>query len=167
MPKCHRNWSHESKRCAQRDVISGETLDSKHTLQVWFRLIVGKQQILWFRFLFIAGQDITRLVGQCLRAKVCLAISDKLSDWLAIRGIGGKKKPLKAPKKDQRDLDESDLEFKKKQQEEQKKLKEMAAQAGKKGPLVGGGIKKSGKKWSLCSSPSSASIYTTPGTTLE
>ncbi|CAG2105302.1 unnamed protein product [Medioppia subpectinata] len=59
---------------------------------------------------------------------------------------GGKKKPLKAPKKDNKELDESDVEFKRKQQEEQKKLKEMAAKAGQKGPLVGGGIKKSGKK---------------------
>ena len=43
-------------------------------------------------------------------------------------------------------MDESDLEFKKKQQEEQKRIKEMATKAGQKGPLVGGGIKKSGKK---------------------
>lgn len=53
---------------------------------------------------------------------------------------------MKAAKKDAKELDESDLEFKKKQQEEQKKLKEMAAKAGQKGPLVSGGIKKSGKK---------------------
>ena len=33
-----------------------------------------------------------------------------------------------------------------KQREEQKKLKEMAAKAAGKGPLVSGGIKKSGKK---------------------
>jgi len=59
---------------------------------------------------------------------------------------GGKKKPLKAPKKDKQEMDESDVEFKKKQQEEQKRIKEMAAKAGQKGPLVGGGIKKSGKK---------------------
>ena len=59
---------------------------------------------------------------------------------------GGKAKPLKQPKKDQKGLDEDDLEFKKKQQEEQKKLKEMAAKAGQKGPLLGGGIKKSGGK---------------------
>lgn len=39
---------------------------------------------------------------------------------------GGKKKPLKAPKKAAGELDESDLAFKKKQQEEQKKLKELA-----------------------------------------
>ena len=31
--------------------------------------------------------------------------------------------------------------------EAQKALKEAAEKAGKKGPMVGGGIKKSGKKW--------------------
>ena len=31
--------------------------------------------------------------------------------------------------------------------EQQKALKEAAEKAGKKGPMVGGGIKKSGKKW--------------------
>ena len=36
--------------------------------------------------------------------------------------------------------------FQAKQREEQKKLKEMQAKAAGKGPLVGGGIKKSGKK---------------------
>ena len=59
---------------------------------------------------------------------------------------GGKKKPLKAPKKADKVIDESDIEFKKKQQEEAKKLKEMMSKAGQKGPLTGGGIKKSGKK---------------------
>lgn len=41
---------------------------------------------------------------------------------------------MKAPKKKSGDMDESDLEFKKKQQEEAKKLKELAEKA-KKGPL--------------------------------
>ncbi|XP_077487916.1 translation machinery-associated protein 7 homolog [Amblyomma americanum] len=59
---------------------------------------------------------------------------------------GGKKKPLKAAKKDKKELDESDLEFKQRQKEEQKALKEAAAKAAGKGPLVSGGIKKSGKK---------------------
>jgi len=61
---------------------------------------------------------------------------------------GGKKKPVKAPKKDVKEMDEEDVEYQKKRREEQKALQ--AAQkdvAGKKGPLVGGGIKKSGKKW--------------------
>lgn len=47
---------------------------------------------------------------------------------------GGKKKPLKAPKSTKKEFDESDIEFKKKQQEEAKKLKELAEKA-KKGPL--------------------------------
>ncbi|GAB5590183.1 hypothetical protein Unana1_05083 [Umbelopsis nana] len=59
---------------------------------------------------------------------------------------GGKLKPLKAPKKKGGDMDEEDVAFKKKQQEEAKKLKEMQAKAAGKGPLVSGGIKKSGKK---------------------
>ncbi|ORZ00131.1 coiled-coil domain-containing protein 72 [Syncephalastrum racemosum] len=59
---------------------------------------------------------------------------------------GGKLKPLKQGKKKQNDLDEEDLAFKKKQQEEAKKLKELQAKASGKGPLMSGGIKKSGKK---------------------
>ncbi|KAL1924747.1 uncharacterized protein VTP21DRAFT_4401 [Calcarisporiella thermophila] len=59
---------------------------------------------------------------------------------------GGKAKPLKAPKKQQKDLDEADLEFKRKQKEEQQKIRELQAKAAGKGPLLGGGIKKSGKK---------------------
>ncbi|KAM9272021.1 translation machinery-associated protein 7 isoform 1-T1 [Cariama cristata] len=84
---------------------------------------------------------------------------------------GGKKKPLKQPKKQSKDLDEQytshetsrfgkrpsdgkahgregprDLAFKQKQKEEQKKLEEMKAKAAGKGPLTSGGIKKSGKK---------------------
>ncbi|CAN7984439.1 unnamed protein product [Ixodes pacificus] len=41
---------------------------------------------------------------------------------------------------------QSDLDFKQRQKEEQKALKEAAAKAAGKGPLVSGGIKKSGKK---------------------
>lgn len=59
---------------------------------------------------------------------------------------GGKKKPLKQGKKDQKEEDESDAQFKQKQKEEQKALKEAASKAAQKGPLAGGGIKKSGKK---------------------
>ena len=59
---------------------------------------------------------------------------------------GGKKKPLKAAKKDAKELDDDDKALHAKQREEQKKLKEMAAKAAGKGPLVSGGIKKSGKK---------------------
>lgn len=59
---------------------------------------------------------------------------------------GGKKKPLKAPKKDSKALDEEDVAFKQKQKEHQKALDAAKQKAGQKGPLVGGGIKKSGKK---------------------
>jgi len=60
---------------------------------------------------------------------------------------GGKKKPLKAAKKADKELDEDDLKLKQKQKEDAAKLKAAgAALAGKKGPMGGGGIKKSGKK---------------------
>ena len=59
---------------------------------------------------------------------------------------GGKKKPLKAPKKDAKDMDDDDKAFAAKKREEEKKLKELAAKAAGKGPLTSGGIKKSGKK---------------------
>ncbi|KAK6634532.1 hypothetical protein RUM43_011933 [Polyplax serrata] len=59
---------------------------------------------------------------------------------------GGKKKPLKAPKKAEKNLDEEDLAFKQKQKEQQKALADAKAKAAQKGPLIGGGIKKSGKK---------------------
>ncbi|VDK75384.1 unnamed protein product [Litomosoides sigmodontis] len=59
---------------------------------------------------------------------------------------GGKAKPLKKPKKEQKELTEEDIAFRKKKQDEAKKLQEAQAKAAQKGPLVGGGIKKSGKK---------------------
>ncbi|KAK3922064.1 Translation machinery-associated protein 7-like protein [Frankliniella fusca] len=59
---------------------------------------------------------------------------------------GGKKKPLKAPKKEGKDLDDDDLAHKAKLKEQQKALQEAKAKAAQKGPLVSGGIKKSGKK---------------------
>lgn len=59
---------------------------------------------------------------------------------------GGKKKPLKAPKKEDKNLTDEDLAFKKQQQDLQKKLKDAKDMAAKKGPLGSGGIKKSGKK---------------------
>ncbi|XP_043840921.1 translation machinery-associated protein 7-like [Dromiciops gliroides] len=57
---------------------------------------------------------------------------------------GGKKKPLKQPKKQTKEIDEEYIAFKQKQ--EQKKLEELKAEAAGKGPLSSGGIKKSGKK---------------------
>lgn len=59
---------------------------------------------------------------------------------------GGKKKPLKAPKKASKELDDDDLALKQKLKEQQKALDEAKAKASQKGPLVSGGIKKSGKK---------------------
>lgn len=59
---------------------------------------------------------------------------------------GGKVPYKKNPKKPTKELDEDDLAFKKKQQEDAKKLKEAQAKASKKGPMGGQGIKKSGKK---------------------
>ncbi|KAF3767185.1 translation machinery associated TMA7 [Cryphonectria parasitica EP155] len=62
---------------------------------------------------------------------------------------GGKAKPLKAPKKQNKDLDDEDKAFLEKKKAEEKARKELAAAAGgKKGPLNTGGqgIKKSGKK---------------------
>ncbi|KAH6635619.1 translation machinery associated TMA7 [Chaetomium sp. MPI-SDFR-AT-0129] len=62
--------------------------------------------------------------------------------------IGGKAKPLKAAKKQNKDLDDDDKAFHEKQRAYEKAKKEMAAKAGGKGPLNTGaqGIKKSGKK---------------------
>ncbi|XP_060691088.1 translation machinery-associated protein 7 [Hemiscyllium ocellatum] len=59
---------------------------------------------------------------------------------------GGKKKPLKQPKKSNKEMDEDDIAFKQKQKEEQRKLDELKAKASGKGPLGSAGIKKSGKK---------------------
>ncbi|CAL8338025.1 unnamed protein product [Merluccius merluccius] len=59
---------------------------------------------------------------------------------------GGKKKPLKAPKKQNKDLDDEDMAFKQKQKDDQKAMEALKAKASGKGPLAGCGIKKSGKK---------------------
>ncbi|KAF3386919.1 hypothetical protein F1880_001099 [Penicillium rolfsii] len=62
---------------------------------------------------------------------------------------GGKAKPLKAAKKEKKELDEDDLAFKEKQRADAAAKKALLdATKGKKGPLNTGqqGIKKSGKK---------------------
>ncbi|KAJ5167902.1 uncharacterized protein N7482_003496 [Penicillium canariense] len=62
---------------------------------------------------------------------------------------GGKAKPLKAAKKEKKDLDEDDLAHREKLKADAKAKKEMMeATKGKRGPLNTGqqGIKKSGKK---------------------
>lgn len=58
---------------------------------------------------------------------------------------GGKLKPLKAPKKGDKDMDEEDKAFAEKRKLEEAALKAARANAAKGGP-PGGGIKKSGKK---------------------
>lgn len=77
---------------------------------------------------------------------------------------GGKKKPLKAPKKDAKvqyfivnnaiifkffkikEMDEDEAAFKAKQREQAKALEDAKSKASAKGPMGSGGIKKSGKK---------------------
>ncbi|KAJ0050239.1 hypothetical protein NL108_014320, partial [Boleophthalmus pectinirostris] len=49
--------------------------------------------------------------------------------------LGGKKKPLKAPKKASKDMDEDEMAFKQKQKEEQKAMEALKAKASGKGPL--------------------------------
>lgn len=83
-------------------------------------------------------------------------------------GEGGKVKPLKAAKKDKKDLDEDDMAYLEKKKAgkssacvgpdtmarltclcngiDEKARAEMAKKAQGKGPLASGGIKKSGKK---------------------
>lgn len=59
---------------------------------------------------------------------------------------GGKLKPLKSKKKKNDDLDDEDKAFKEKKKAEALAKKQMAETAKKGKPLIGGGIKKSGKK---------------------
>ncbi|KAK9462117.1 translation machinery associated TMA7 [Lipomyces oligophaga] len=59
---------------------------------------------------------------------------------------GGKLKPMKAAKKERKDLDDEDKAFLEKKKAEAAARKEMAQKAAKGGPLATGGIKKSGKK---------------------
>jgi len=59
---------------------------------------------------------------------------------------GGKAKPLKAPKKEKKELDEDDVAMKAKQKADAAALKALQDRAKQGGPMVGGGIKKSGVK---------------------
>ncbi|XP_074504085.1 translation machinery-associated protein 7 [Sebastes fasciatus] len=59
---------------------------------------------------------------------------------------GGKKKPLKAPKKANKEMDDDEVAFKQKQKDDQKAMEALKTKASGKGPLGGSGIKKSGKK---------------------
>lgn len=60
---------------------------------------------------------------------------------------GGKKKPLKTPKKQKAEDDDDDKALKDKLKQDQKALQDAQKKASGKGPLSQGGIKKSGKKW--------------------
>ncbi|KAL6568144.1 hypothetical protein OROHE_003828 [Orobanche hederae] len=59
---------------------------------------------------------------------------------------GGKAKPLKRPKSDQKDYDEVDIAHMQKKKDDEKACKELKAKAAQKGALGGAGLKKSGKK---------------------
>ncbi|XP_069329588.1 translation machinery-associated protein 7-like [Eulemur rufifrons] len=59
---------------------------------------------------------------------------------------GGRKEPLKQPKKQAQGMDEKDKALRQKQKEEQKKMEELKVKAVGKGSPATGGIKKSGKK---------------------
>ncbi|XAR67723.1 hypothetical protein NMG60_11002600 [Bertholletia excelsa] len=60
---------------------------------------------------------------------------------------GGKAKPLKKPKADKKEYDETDMANIQKKKEEEKALKELRGKAQQKGSLGGAGLKKSsGKK---------------------
>ncbi|KAL8138646.1 hypothetical protein V2J09_004647 [Rumex salicifolius] len=52
---------------------------------------------------------------------------------------GGKLKPLKAPKSEKKDYDESDLAYLQKKKEEEKALKDLKSKATQKGQFGGSG----------------------------
>ena len=56
---------------------------------------------------------------------------------------GGKAKPLKAPKKEAKEMDDDDLAFQAKLKKEKEALKQLASKAA--GGQFGQGLKKSGK----------------------
>ncbi|WVO16788.1 hypothetical protein L204_104473 [Cryptococcus depauperatus] len=56
---------------------------------------------------------------------------------------GGKVKPLKAPKKLNKELDDDDVALKEKLKKEKADLKKAADMAAQKGPMGGAGLKKS------------------------
>ncbi|XP_062960243.1 translation machinery-associated protein 7B-like [Cynocephalus volans] len=59
---------------------------------------------------------------------------------------GGRKKTLKQPKKQAKEMDKEEKAFRQKGKEEQNKAEELKAKAVGKGPLATDAIKKSGKK---------------------
>uniref|UniRef100_A0AAY5ELP2 Translation machinery-associated protein 7 n=1 Tax=Electrophorus electricus TaxID=8005 RepID=A0AAY5ELP2_ELEEL len=57
------------------------------------------------------------------------------SDIYLFTPPGGKKKPLKAPKKQAKEMDDDEVAFKQKQKEDQKAMDALKAKAAGKGPL--------------------------------
>lgn len=103
-----------------------------------FIIYLNNQRLTCFPFLFIFNFRILcafNSVNGFLKLKLKMSSRE-----------GGKKKPLKNPKKGSKELDDEDIKFKEKLKEEQKKLAEVKAKACQRGPLATGGIKKSGKK---------------------
>ncbi|ELT89669.1 hypothetical protein CAPTEDRAFT_217263 [Capitella teleta] len=68
--------------------------------------------------------NLLRVIKTIVHRHAAAASSALLNPVDALSFAGGKKKPLKAAKKDEKNLDEHDLELKKKMREEQKALKE-------------------------------------------
>ncbi|CAN6220329.1 unnamed protein product, partial [Urochloa humidicola] len=81
----------------------------------------------------------------CLPRRPPARVSCPRSASSAMSKQGGKAKPLKAPKVDKKEYDESDLAYLQKKKDEEKALKELKAKA-QKGAIGGSGLKKSGKK---------------------
>lgn len=97
-----------------------------------------------FALTFSSVRKIISLVKSCLNrcdlfkllfySAICFA---RVRRCIGMNREGGKKKPLKQPKKPAKELDEEDIAFKQKQREEQKKLA-AAKQVAQKGPLGSG-----------------------------
>ena len=82
----------------------------------------------------------------CAQPHLSLYRGDRSSICILINLAGTNPIHNKKPKKQSKELDEEEIAFKQKQQADKKAREEMAKKAGGKGPLGGGGIKKSGKK---------------------
>ncbi|KAF5269836.1 hypothetical protein FQR65_LT05882 [Abscondita terminalis] len=99
------------------------------------------------------GKDVGRLVFLTDKeAEHCRRKGKGEYGWLWLQQYimsgreGGKKKPLKQPKKGEKVLDDDDVAHKQKMKDQAKALADAKQKASQKGPLVSGGIKKSGKK---------------------
>lgn len=88
----------------------------------------------------------SRVIAKLLKLTRLVNINVEHFSTLPCMQHTGKAKPLKAPKKEVKELDDDDLAFKAKQKEEQKKLQAMKEIAGKGGVFGGSGMKKSAGK---------------------